>query len=62
MRRAASECFDQKSVSRHCQRALEFLPALRITIKIKNRGEKDRLLLFHVPAEFEHIIKKFDKR
>ena len=55
------ECFDQKSVSaiEWPEKALEYLPALRITVQIKNCGAKDRQLLFHVPAEFEHIIKKF---
>ena len=55
------ECFDQKSVSaiEWAEKALEYLPALRITVRIKNRGAKDRQLLFHVPAEFEHVARKF---
>lgn len=54
------ECFDRKSVAaiEWAEKALEFLPALRITVKIKNRGEKDRQLMFHVPAELEYVIKK----
>jgi len=54
------ECFDQKSVVaiEWAEKALEFLPALRITLEIKNRGGKDRQLLFHVPAEFERVIEK----
>ena len=54
------ECFDQKSVVaiEWAEKAYEFLPALRISIEIKNRGGKDRQLLFDVPAEFERVINK----
>ncbi len=55
------ECFDQKSVVaiEWAEKAFEFLPELRITVEIKNRGGKERQLLFHIPAEFEHVIEKF---
>jgi len=55
------ECFDQKSVVaiEWAEKAFAYLPALRITVEIKNRGRKDRQLLFRIPAEFEHVIEKF---
>jgi tRNA threonylcarbamoyladenosine biosynthesis protein TsaE len=53
------ECFDQKSVVavEWAEKAREFLPPLRITLEIKNRGGSERRLLFHVPAEFGYLIK-----
>jgi tRNA threonylcarbamoyladenosine biosynthesis protein TsaE len=54
------DCFDQKSIVaiEWAERAQAFLPPLRITVEIKNGGGSKRRLLFHVPAEFEYLIKK----
>ena len=55
------ECFDQKSVVaiEWAEKAFEFLPAVRITVEIKNRGGKERQLLFRIPVELEYEIEKF---
>ena len=54
------ECFDRRSVAavEWAEKAIEYLPAQRITLEIEQSGEKDRRLQFHVPAEYEHVIKK----
>jgi len=54
------DCFDQKSVVavEWAERAQAFLPTLKIPVEIKNCGGSKRRLLFHVPAEFEYLIKK----
>jgi tRNA threonylcarbamoyladenosine biosynthesis protein TsaE len=54
------ECFDEKSVVavEWAEKAIDYLPESRITIKIENRGEKERRLEFDVPAEYEYMIKK----
>jgi len=53
------DCFDQKSIVavEWAERAEAFLPPLRITLEIKNGGGSKRRLHFHVPAEFEYLIK-----
>ena len=54
------ECFNSKSVAavEWAEKAIEYLPASRITLEIENRGEKMRELRFNIPAEYEYVIKK----